>query len=84
MQAFASFPTNSGVLVGGRQPTIQTTLGKGAFGIVYKVKEVLSSRVYALKDVLCTDDSEIVKAIREAMTLKQISHKNAIAVEGAD
>ena len=34
--------------------------------------------------VLCKDDSEIVKAIREAMTLKQISHKNVIAVEGAD
>ena len=84
MQAFASFPRNSRVRVGGRQLRIQKRLGNGAFGVVYKVKDLASSREYALKDVLCTDTSEILNAIGEAMTLNQISHENVIAVEGAD
>ena len=83
MQAFASFPRNSRVRVGGRQLRIQKRLGNGAFGVVYKVKDLASSREYALKDVLCTDTSEILNAIGEAMTLNQISHENVIAVEGA-
>lgn len=68
--------TNSGVRVGSRQLTIQTIPGKGSFGVVYKDKDVASSRVYALKDVLCTHASEIVRAIREALTLKEISQKS--------
>ena len=48
------------------------------------MKEVSSSRVYALKDILCEDASEIVNTIREAMTLNDLSHENVIAVEGAD
>jgi len=83
MQAFASFPRNSRVRVGGRQLRIQKRLGNGAFGVVYKVKDLASSREYALKDVLCTDTSDILNAIGEAMTLNQISHENVIAVEGA-
>jgi len=63
-------------VVGGRQLRIQKRLGNGAFGVVYKVKDVASSREYALKDILCTNTSEILKAIGEAMTLNQ-SHVEA-------
>lgn len=59
-------------------------LGSGAFGDVHKVKDRASSRVYALKDILCTDASKIDKAIGEAATLYQLSHENVIAIEGAD
>ena len=84
MQAFASLPTNSRVRVGSRQLRIQERLGNGAFGVVYKVKDVASSRKYALKDVLCENVSEALNAIQEAMTLNEVSHDNVIAVKGAD
>ena len=83
-QAFVRRPTNARLQVGSKRLRIQRTLGNGAFGIVYKVKDVSSSRVYALKDVLCEDASEIINAIQEAMTLNELSHENVIAVKGAD
>ena len=58
-------------------------LGSGAFGDVHKVKDEASSRVYALKDILCTDASKIDNVIREAATLYQLSHENVIAIKGA-
>ena len=63
---------------------IQQRLGNGAFGVAYKVKDEATSRVYALKDVLCLQDSAIRNAIREGETMKQISHENIIEVIGAD
>ena len=83
-QAFASLAANSRVRVGEKVLRIQRRLGNGAFGVVYKVKDVESSRVFALKDVLCEDTSEILDVIREVITLNEISHDNVIAVEGAD
>ena len=84
LQASASLRTNSRVRVGRKVLRIQRRLGSGAFGVVYQAKDVASSRVYALKDVLCSDPSEILNAISEATTLNEISHENVIAVKGAD
>ena len=84
MQTLASLPTNSRVKVGQKSLRIQQRLGNGAFGVVYKVQDVSSSRIYALKHVLCLNQAAIRNAIREAETMKQISHENVIAMIGAD
>ena len=72
------------VAVGNKTVTVQCRLGNGAFGVVYKVKDEASYEDYALKDVLCLNVSAIRNAVREATTLKKISHPNVIAVIGAD
>ena len=66
--------------VGEKIVNIQQRLGNGAFGVVYKVKEEGTSKVYAMKDILCLNDSAIRNAIREASTLNRISHENVIAI----
>ena len=78
-RAIVDFP----IRVGSKTVRIQERLGKGTFGVVYKVKDVASSTDYALKDVLCLNTSALRNAIREAITLNQISHENVIAVMGA-
>ena len=60
---------SSRVQLGTRILRIEKRLGSGAFGVVYKVKDEATSRVYALKDILCFCDSQpeqIQQAIREA------------------
>lgn len=66
--------------VGEKRVTIQKRLGNGAFGVVYKVKEEGTSNVYAMKDILCLNSSDIQNTIREAETLCKISHENVIAI----
>ena len=83
-QVSASLQKNSRVQVGRKVLRIQQRLGSGAFGVVYKVKDEASSRVYALKDVLCLNVSQIRDAIREVQTMNQISHDNVISVIDAD
>ena len=80
----ASLYQSNTVIVGDKRLKRLQHLGSGAFGDVYKVKDKASSRVYALKDILCTDASDIDNVIREAVTLYQLSHENVIAIEGAD
>ena len=68
--------------VGEKIVNIQQRLGNGAFGVVYKVMVEGKSKVYAMKDILCLNDSAFLNAIREAYTLHRISHKNVIAIVG--
>ena len=78
---------SSRVQLGTRILRIEKRLGSGAFGVVYKVKDEATSRVYALKDILCSCDSQpeqIQQAIREAQTLKRVCHENIIALEKAE
>ena len=63
---------------------IQQRLGNGAFAVVYKVKEEGTSKVYAMKDILCLNDSAIRNVIREVSTLNRISHENVIAMVSVD
>ena len=39
--------------VGEKTVNIQQRLGNGAFGVVYRVIEERTSKVYAMKDILC-------------------------------
>ena len=66
--------------VGEKTVNIQQRLGNGAFGVVYRVIEKRTSKVYALKDILCLNSSAIRNAIREASTLNRISHENVISI----
>ncbi|KAL9976192.1 hypothetical protein ACROYT_G013461 [Oculina patagonica] len=81
-QAAVTLPSR--VSVGNKTVRIQQRLGNGAFGVVYKVKDEASSAVYALKDVLCLNGSELRNAVREATTLNRIFHENVIAIIAAD
>ena len=80
----ASLGLSNTVRVEDKRLTVLQHLGSGAFGDVYKVKDKASFTVYALKDILCTDASDIDNVIREAATLYHLSHENVIAIEGAD
>ncbi|CAH3174431.1 unnamed protein product [Porites lobata] len=80
MQVQRSFLGNVLFVIGGRKLRIQQKLGSGFFGVVYKVKDEASSRVYALKDIPWKNDKQIKNAIREVQTMKQISHKNVISI----
>ena len=71
------------VSVGNKTVRIQQRLGKGAFGVVYKVKDESSYEVYALKDVLCLNASALRNALRQASALSQILHKNLITMSSS-
>ena len=64
--------------------TVGQKLGEGAFGVVYKVTNDRTSIEFALKYVLCVNQSRICNAIREVQTLNQVTHENLIEVIGAD
>ena len=65
--------------VGEKWVTVQQRLGAGAFGVVYKVKEEATVNEYALKDVVCEDQSELIAVMNEIQTLCKIStHENVI------
>lgn len=69
--------------VGEKTVRIEQELGSGAFGDVYKVTDE-ARKVYALKDVLCLNVSQVLVAIHEANTLCKISHNNIISLKEAD
>ena len=48
------------------------------------MQDEATSRVFTLKDALIFKGSDIRNVVREVETIKQISHKNVIAVIGAD
>ena len=81
-QAWINLPPR--LRVGDKTVRVEQHLGSGAFGDVYKVRDEARSKVYALKDVLCLNASQVLDAIHEAVTLCQISHENIIAIKGAD
>ena len=70
--------------VGEKWVTVQQRLGAGAFGVVYKVKEEATVNEYALKDVVCEDQSELIAVMKEIQTLCKIStHENVISITAA-
>ena len=75
-------PLTRRVLLGQKLVTIQQQLGAGNFGVVHKVKDVVTSSEYALKDVVCSEkpgarESDVM---REIQTLRKICHPNVISI----
>ena len=68
------------IQVGQELVEIQQQLGAGAFGVVYKVKDVATSSEYALKAVVCENESDILDVKNEILTLRKISHQNIISI----
>ena len=63
----------------------QKKLGEGVFGVVYQVKDQISSEMFALKDIRCENESALNTALSEAKNLyKVVSHKNIITIQGVD
>ena len=81
MQPLQSQPTKA--VVQGEVYTVGQKLGEGAFGVVHKVTNDRTSKEYALKYVLCVNQSEILNAIHEVQTLNQVTHENVVAVIAA-
>ena len=73
-------PLTRRVLVGQKLVAIQQQLGKGGFGVVHKVKDVATSIEYALKDVVCENESDISAVENEILTLSNIAHPNVISI----
>lgn len=61
---------------------IQYELGRGAFGVVYRVLDVATFELYALKRILCVNALALQEAVREAEMLREISHPNIISLRG--
>ena len=61
---------------------IKRRRSNGTFGVVYKVRYVPSSRIYALKDVLSLNSSAVFQTIQEVETLNRISHDNVVKQRG--
>ena len=71
--------------VGERLFEAQEKLGEGAFGVVYQVRDQASSKVFALKDIRCENESALDNAVSEAGNLlKVVNHKNIITIRGVD
>ena len=68
------------IRVGQKLVAIQQQLGHGGFGVVHKVNDVATSIEYALKDVVCKDESDKSAVENEILTLRNISHPNVISI----
>ena len=59
-------------------------VGEGTYGVVYKVRNVRTDAILALKKIRLADEEEGVPAtaIREISLLKELSHPNIVALLG--
>ncbi len=55
--------------------SVQTKLGNGAFGTVYKVYDNTKKETYALKEVICQNQNSINAVNREANTMAKAEHE---------
>ena len=68
------------IQVGQKLVAIQQQLGAGAFGVVHKVKDVTTLSEYALKNVHCENELDILNVKNEILILSNISHPNIISI----
>jgi len=81
-----SLPVGQAIVVEGAELEIHSKLGCGAFGVVYKARDLLSRFpvFYALKDVVCLNPSSLGKAISEVETLRRVDHDFIVKIIAAD
>lgn len=77
-----SLPRFLRIQVGQKLVEIQQEIGEGAYGKVYKVKDVATSYECALKVVVCSGQSGMRESdvLKEIQTLRKISHPNVISI----
>ena len=56
-------------------------LGRGAHGVVYKVKSNINGKIYALKKIKCEHlkPEKVKDALVEVKSMKKVKHKNIIS-----
>lgn len=86
LKRMSSLPVGKTIVVHGAELEILSRLGSGAFGVVYKARDLLSSvpLFYALKDVVCSNSSSLGKAISEVETLRRVDHDFIVKIIAAD
>lgn len=66
----------------------QTTLGEGAYGVVYKARDTTTGKMFALKKIKVGVETEnegiSSSALRELSLLKQLDHENIVRLEDVE
>ena len=70
--------------VAGKQIRIEQELGRGGFGVVYRVRDVATAELLALKDITCQNPTAIQGALAEINMLNSLVHPNIIKLLAAD
>lgn len=55
-------------------------IGSGGFGEVYKAFEEKTNKMYALKNIKCTNDNELNDGLTEIRALGKLSHENIVVL----
>ena len=53
-------------------------IGSGAFGEVYKAYEEKSNKIYALKNIKCSNNNDLDDGMKEIRALGTLSHQNIV------
>ena len=64
------------------QLEVKKELGSGAFGTVYKVHDITSKKTYALKQVICYDQSDSHLVKREVEMMVKANHERIVRILG--
>ncbi len=59
---------------------IESTLGEGSNGIIYKVKNIYNGKIYAMKKILANDIEQIEKAHKEYEIVSICNHPNVMKI----
>src|SRR5581483_202160 len=75
-------PMRLGALVRERY-RVDAFLGRGGFGRVYRVHDLLLRRDVVVKELLCDDEGDAERVLREARIAGAVRHPNVVAVHDA-
>ena len=59
---------------------IESTLGEGSYGVIYKVKNIHNGKIYAMKKMIANDVEQIEKAHKEYEIVSICNHPNVMKI----